>query len=204
MAASKGHKKKITTPSKGSTKARPIFPIKLMLASTIYGFEDQLDQLVDVLSGYGYEVLNSHRGTVKTNSGNTNLEDCLTAVKECDVFVGLIRPFYGSGKVGERSITHEEMRLALTLDKPRWVLVHESVQFMRQILKRNAFKEPFVSTAAMDDLRVVELYEEMLQAKKPVAQRRGYWVQTYKSMGDVLRYLDTNLKNIEDVRRLCR
>ncbi|WP_395138856.1 hypothetical protein [Armatimonas sp.] len=39
-------------------------PIKIMVSSSVYGFEDTLTQLCAVLESYGYEVLNSHYGTI--------------------------------------------------------------------------------------------------------------------------------------------
>src|SRR5690349_10224336 len=107
-------------------------PLRLMVASSVYGFETDLDQICGVLDTYGYSVMNSRRGTIPTHPGKTNKDNCLDAVRECDVFLGIIRPFYGSGVVGERSITHEEVRLAIELNKPRWFLVHGHVTFARQ------------------------------------------------------------------------
>lgn len=94
-------------------------PVRLMVASSVYGFESDLDQICGVLQAYGYTVLNSRLGTIPTHPNKSNLENCLDAVRQCDVFLGIVRPFYGSGKVGERSITHEEMRLSIQLNKPR-------------------------------------------------------------------------------------
>ncbi|MGH7136478.1 MAG: DUF4062 domain-containing protein, partial [Pirellulales bacterium] len=104
------------------TQAAEPAPLRIMVASSVYGFETDLNQLCGVLTGYGYEVWNSHLGTIKNHPGKSNLENGLDAVRQCDVFLGIIRPIYGTGVVGERSITHEEMRLAVSLKKPRWFL----------------------------------------------------------------------------------
>jgi hypothetical protein len=78
-----------------------------MVASSVYGFETDLNQLCGVLDGFGYEVWNSHLGTIQNHPGKSNLENCLQAVRQCDVFLGIIRPIYGTGIVGERSIARE-------------------------------------------------------------------------------------------------
>jgi hypothetical protein len=177
-------------------------PLKVMVASTVYGFETELKQICSTLAAFGYHVLNSHIGTIRTDPRGSNLGDCLRSVEECDVFVGIINPHYGSGVIGELSITHSEMRHALDLNKPRWILVHERVEFLRQILKKNAFNQPFQKTSVLDNPAVVELYDEMLQSKIPVEDRTGYWVQPFSSLDDVLQYLDTNLKDVNIIREI--
>ena len=72
--------------------------LRLMVASTVYHFEDQIVQICGVLSGFGYEVWNSHIGTIPLHAGRSNQRVCVDAAKDCDVFLGFIRPYYGSGR----------------------------------------------------------------------------------------------------------
>ena len=102
-------------------------PVKVMVASTIYGFQDQLEQIVGVLRGYGYFVMSSHLGSVRVDPNKSNLDNCKLAVAGCDAFFGIIRPNYGSGVIGDRSITHEECLQAVTMNKPRWFVVDRNV-----------------------------------------------------------------------------
>src|SRR5271165_3387973 len=113
--------------------------LNLMVASTVYNFEDQLRQVCATLQGYGYQVWNSHLGTIPLDPDVSNLENCVAAASQCDVFLGIVRPSYGSGIVGKRSITHEECRTALKLKKPRWFLVHRDVVIARQLLKSHLY-----------------------------------------------------------------
>ena len=76
--------------------------IKIMVGSTVYGFENELYQIVALLQTLGYEVLNSHVGTIKVNPKLSNLENCLNAVDVCDLFLGIIRPYYGTGNLCTR------------------------------------------------------------------------------------------------------
>ena len=110
--------------------------IKIMVGSTVYGFEDDLSQIVGLLRSMGYEVLNSHGGTIKVNPALSNLENCLNAVNECDLFLGFIRPYYGTGNIGERNITFEEIKRAIELKKPYWFMVHRDVVFARKLFKK--------------------------------------------------------------------
>ena len=66
----------------------------IMVASSVYGFQTDLDQICGVLQGYGYTVWSNHLGTIATHPGRSNLDNCLEAVRQCDVFLGIIRPFY--------------------------------------------------------------------------------------------------------------
>ena len=91
-----------------------------MVASTVYGFEDQISQIVAQLNTLGYEVLNSHYGSIKVNPRLSNLKNCLNAVEECDLFFGIIRPYYGTGNIGNKNITFEEIKKAIRLKKPYW------------------------------------------------------------------------------------
>jgi len=57
-----------------------------MVGSTVYGFEDQLSQIVAQLQLLDYDVLNSHNGSIKVNPKLSNLDNCIKAVEECDLF----------------------------------------------------------------------------------------------------------------------
>jgi hypothetical protein len=47
--------------------------LKILVVLTVYGFEDQLDQICSVLRGYGYEVWNSHIRTIPVHPIRTEL-----------------------------------------------------------------------------------------------------------------------------------
>ncbi|MDC4333069.1 DUF4062 domain-containing protein, partial [Acinetobacter baumannii] len=85
--------------------------LKIFVSSTVYGFEELLDRIYTLLTSFGYEVLMSHKGTVPVSSKETAFESCLRGVEECDLFLGVITPKYGTGKseAESRSITHLEM-----------------------------------------------------------------------------------------------
>jgi hypothetical protein len=118
-------------------KRRTEKPLSLMVSSTVYGAEELLDQIYALLTGFGYEVWRSHKGTVPVYPNQTALESCLTAVERCDLFLSIITPRYGSGVVGEElSITHRELLRAIELNKPRWILAHDHVVFARTLLRK--------------------------------------------------------------------
>jgi hypothetical protein len=185
--------------------------LRLMVASTVYNFEDQLRQLCAILTGYGYEVWNSHIGTIPVHPGRSNLENCVAAARNCDVLLGIVRPFYGSGKVGSRSITHEECREAIRLKKPRWFLVHRNVTLARQLLKPYMYKKDGTRTKftlktnpILDDIRVIGLYEDVIQNNVTPAKRKGQWVQEFDRLEEALVYINTQFRDAEHIRTICK
>ena len=108
----------------------------VMVSSTVYGYEELLDRIYTLLTAFGYEVWMSHKGTLPVFSDRSNLENCLAATEKCDLFLGLITPQYGTGIVeGGLSITHHELKRAIDLKKPRWILAHDHVFFAHTLFE---------------------------------------------------------------------
>ncbi len=179
-----------------------------MVASTVYGFQDQLEQICATLSGYGYEVWNSHINTIPLNPSISNLQNCLFAVEQCDLVFGIIRPRYGAVLEEDISVTHNEIRRAIQLKKPRWFVSHRDIIVARQLLKQFMFDQDgnrnpdfhFSKTDIMDDIRVIDLYNEVIMNDHPVLDRVGHWVDEYYRIGDVLNCLETQFSNIGRTR----
>jgi len=165
-------------------------PIKVMISSTVYGAETLLRNTYSILKSKNYEVYSSPNGTVPANPNYSAFENCIKAVEECDVFLGIIRPIYGSGKDRkEKSITHQELEYAIKINKPRFLLVHSKVTFARRLLhqfrhdkagnkidlKFNPIKAEF------DDLRVIDMYElaKRDDLEAPLSEKKNNWVQEY-------------------------
>jgi len=165
----------------------------LMVSSAVYGFEELLDRIYATLTNpdlkLGYEVWMSHAGTMPVDPKVTALESCRRAVTNCDLFLGIILPRYGSGKEKPKddSIVHEELREAIRQGKPRWILAHEHVVFTRSLLgklgyptakKRGLLK--LKRSDVFEDLRVIDMYD--LATRQDVAvykDRKGNWVQKF-------------------------
>jgi len=174
-------------------------PIKIMLSSTVYHFKNEIEQIYGVLTGFGYEVLCSHIGNLYA-LGKPPIGACIEAVEECDIFLGIITPFYGSG------ITHEEILHAIKINKPRIFMNHAHVTFARQILKpfmygadkkRNDFKIP--KSAAMDDIRVVDMYNDAIGADKEHLVEKLWSQEYYNFAKDGMPFI---LKQFSDVERV--
>ena len=115
----------------------------IMISSTVYGIEELLERVYALLTQFGYNVWCSHMGTLPVVSSLSAFENCLKGVEDCDLFLGIITPRYGTGQVkGELSITHQELLKAIELEKPRWFLAHSDVIFARSLFRQIGHATP--------------------------------------------------------------
>jgi Domain of unknown function (DUF4062) len=181
--------------------------IKIMVGSTVYGFEDQLSQINAQLQLLGYDVMNSHNGSIKVNPKLSNLDNCLNAVKECDLFLGIIRPYYGTGNIGEINITFEEIKLAIKLKKPYWFLVHRDVVFARHLFNNMEVKKGCEITLKPNrifDKRTIEIYEYVIKNHEPVTLRNGNWAQEFYRLDEMMTYITTQFEDKNFVTQLMK
>lgn len=190
--------------------------IKVFVASTVYNFEYVLRQVYELLDSYGYDVCMSHMGTILLDSSKSNLENCINAVNECDVFIGFIRPDYGSGVLdkGDKSITHYEFETAYKREIPRFVLADYRVVFTRSLFrdsfvvedstaKRIDFEQISFENNKVMDTRCIRMYNEAIKDKeKPASKRTGNWVQEYISYDDIKMHLESQFKYPERIQKL--
>jgi hypothetical protein len=187
----------------------------VMVSSTVYGIEELLERVYTLLTGFGYDVWMSHAGTVQTYSNRTAFENCLDAVEKCDLFLGIITPQYGSGQdkafANEPSITHQEIQKAIQVKKPRWLLAHGDVVFAWSLLKNLGFegregreKLRLKKSPILDDLRVLDMYEEAIVDGVPLAERQGNWVQKFHTTEDGLRFVAAQFFRYQEVEAFIR
>ncbi|MDR3365990.1 MAG: DUF4062 domain-containing protein [Prevotellaceae bacterium] len=186
--------------------------IKIMLGSTVYGFENDLTSIVALLQQLGYDVLNSHAGTIKASPKLSNIDNCLRAVRECDLFLGIIRPYFGTGNIGDKNITFEEIKLAAMLKKPCWFLVHHDVDVMRRFLRKLTPKDASLKLLDVVDIgidrnldyRSVEIYDYVLQRDVPVANRTGNWVQEFYKPEEYMTFITTQFADTDFVKDILK
>lgn len=164
-----------------------------MVSSTVYGIEDLLDQVFGILNP-DFEVWMSHKGTVPVDPQKSNFDNCIAAVDQCDLFLGILTTRYGSGKdkdnPGEPSITHAEVLRALKLKKPCWFLAHHNLVFARGLIAQMGISIAarrdlkFKGKDLVDDPRVFDMYDAVIQAEKGLKERKGNWAQTFLTADD--------------------
>lgn len=186
------------------TNKKPV----IFISSTVYGIEELLERVYTLLTAFGYEVWLSHKGTVPVFSNKSAFENCIKAVETCDLFFGLITPFYGSGgeELDGLSITHKELQKALELKKTRWLLSHDHVVFARTFLEKLGYKTSeerkkltLAKSQVFGDLRVIDMYEEAVLSETPLRERQGNWVQKYKTNEDALLFTSAQFSRFQEV-----
>lgn len=162
--------------------------LKILVSSTVYGSDSDLDQIKYTLEGFGYEVIMSKEGRVYVPIDDDPTESCLKAVEDCDLFFGIIFPRYGSG------ITHKEFQKAIDENKPMWFVAHNYIEYTRKLLQQFMFDEnkqrtdfEIKPTSVLDSVKVVDMYNLV----------RHKWVQPFFKTSEVLAFIDTQFSNHE-------
>lgn len=184
--------------------------IEIMIASSVYGYEDQINQICGLFEQMGYQPISSHYKTMLVDPGLSNLENCLNAVESCDAFFGVLRPFYGSGVIEETSITHEEMKCAIALKKPHWFIAHRDIRVARTLLKQYRFNADtsknvdfaYTRTSILDDIRVIDMYEDTIQNGVPIPERVGHWTDEFFDISDILKVIQTQFADTDRILQI--
>ena len=184
--------------------------LTVMVSSTVYGVEELLDRVYSLLTAFGYEVWISHKGTVPVSSNETAFESCLKAVENCDLFLGIITPQYGSGvDTTGLSITHKEMKKAIELNKPRWFLAHDQVVFARRLLMDLGYKTQEQraqlilrkGASSISNIKVIDLYEDATMEQLPLDDRQGNWVQKFDRDDEANLFVVAQFSRYQDVEQ---
>ena len=111
-----------------------------------------------------------------------------------------------SSDLASLSIAHQELRLAIELKKPRWLLAHENILTARTLFARlghegvegrKALK--LKRSDVLEDLRLIDMYEEATFDRLPLAERIGNWVQKIHSADDAGRYILSQFFRYQEV-----
>jgi len=199
-----------------------------MVSSTVYGIEELLDQVYALLTGFGYEVWMSHKGTVPICPNKTAFDSCLLAAERCDLFMAIITPQYGSGVVdGELGITHQELLRAIEKGRPRWILAHAFVPFARSLFmklgcKNDKQREALLADlgyddpkelrklrnrekAVLDDFRVLDMYDAAIRHDISVHKdRKGNWVQKFSTPQDATLFATAQFSRYAEVEQFLQ
>lgn len=181
--------------------------IEIMVASSVIGYEDQVERVCGLFEQMGYHPISSHCKTMPVDPSKSNLENCLTAVENCDAFFGIIRPNYGTGVIGDTSITHEEMKKAIELKKPRWFVAHRDIRVARVLLKQYRYLPDgtlnptfeYRPNKLMDDIRVIDMYNNTILNDMPPEERVGHWADEYFNIKDIEKVIETQFRKVDRI-----
>lgn len=177
--------------------------LKIMVSSAVYGFEFQIEQICCLLTDMGYEVINSHIGTVKVHPGLSNLDNCIESVKECDLFFGIIRPYCGTGNIGDKNITFEEMKKAIEMQKPYWFVVHRDVTFARKLCNKiRGFQPEMLLRNNFIDYKSIEMYNMVVKDNQAITKRKGNWAQEFFKVDEIFTYIRTQFGDVDFINSI--
>ena len=188
--------------------------LTIMVSSAVYGYQEFLDRIYDLLMSMGYEVWMSHKGTIPVDSSRDTIECCLDAVRKCDLFLCIITGTYGKTMRDGFSATHLEMQEAIKRNKLRWFLVDDRVVFARSFLKHLNYDGSNIDRQRLsiskgwtqfDNLRLVEMYEEAcnvinLDSGTPSVN----WVQTYENANAALLFAHAQFSRYLELEEILR
>ena len=145
--------------------------IKIMVSSTVYGFERDLRVLCATIESYKstkyeYKVLNSYIGTIYVAPGVSNTEACLRAVDECDFYTDIKNRVRNPDFEFKKTSVFEDIRIidmyneaiqdGQHIDKRRWA--HEFGHFDDDEMN-------FIETEFKDINRLKEDLDKLIRLK---------------------------------------
>lgn len=102
----------------------------VMVSSSVLDFETDLDVICSYLRELGYNVVCSKEGTLSADSRFNNFDNCYKAAENCDLFLGIIRPYMGSGKdKNGKSVTFNEFIHARKAHRPCWYIIDKRIDW---------------------------------------------------------------------------
>ena len=184
-----------------------------MVSSAVYGYQEFLDRIYDLLVSLGYEVWMSHKGTVPVSSDYDTIENCLRAVDRCDLFLGIITGQYGKTIRNGLSATHLEFERAIAKNKLRWFIVDDRVIFARRLLNslysdaalRTRISRDslfFKGDASFSDLRLIDMYE-LARERKPDGDDVR-WVQEFMDDNSALLFAMAQFSRYLEIEELLK
>lgn len=185
--------------------------LKIMVASTVYGFEDQLSKIVNDINNKNFKVLNSFYGSIKVNPQLSNLDNCLQAAQETDWFMGIVRPYYGTGNINTKNITFEEIKIAIGGNKPRWFFIHRDVTFTSDILDqivvnkkdKDAKDKNELKNNRFIDQKAIDLYNHVIKDyETDLELRNGNWAQEFFETSEALIYIQAQFLDFNFINNL--
>ena len=177
---------------------------KVMISSSVNGFEGMLSLFEKRVEGYGYDVILSMSGKIKVNPHLGNFENCLKAVEECDVFLGIIRTDCGTGREGDSSITFDEFKRARELGKPCWFIMKVRNREEKQLPRvLDLFNSKDFRTF---DPLCLEMEDFVNHKGIPKSEVKNNWMQycNFDKPEEIFDFIDRNIGNIQFVDDIVR
>lgn len=151
---------------------------RIFLSSTCYDLSDARAALTTFLEGFGFEVLNSQKGSFGVAPKVHSHDACLEMMQNADYVVLIIGGRRGGTYVAsEQSITNEEIKAAQKLDRPIIAFIDKRVDSLRPMFRKNpgANFEPTV-----DDVRIFDFIDWVASGHE------DNWLHPFDDVADIV------------------
>lgn len=151
---------------------------RIFLSSTCYDLSDARAALTTFLEGFGFDVLNSQKGSFGVAPKVHSHDACLEMMENADYVVLIIGGRRGGTYVGsEQSITNEEIKAAQKLNRPVIGFIDKRVENLRPMYRKNpgADYKPTV-----DDVRVFDFIDYV------VSNHEDNWLHPFDDVADII------------------
>ena len=151
---------------------------RIFLSSTCYDLSDARAALTTFLEGFGFEVLNSQKGSFGVAPKVHSHDACLEMMQNADYVVLIIGGRRGGTYVSsEQSITNEEIKAAQKLERPIIAFIDKRVDALRPMFRKNpgANFEP-----AVDDVRIFDFIDWVASGHE------DNWLHAFDDVADIV------------------
>lgn len=169
--------------------------IPIFVSSAHYGLEDLRGELASYLEELGASPLISSESGFPDQPGLPPYAQCLLALEQALVVVGVIDRRYGAtfenwGRYPEYaglSPTHAELRHALRIGKRLIVYIRSDLHAFYEVYRKDPLKFGGASDPTGLDVRVLEMFQELKLANP------APWIEPFRDVRDIKESLRTRL-----------
>lgn len=159
--------------------------LKIFVSSTCYDLTQIRTDLEEYLINAGHRPILSDAETFPIDPDIGTLENCLSNVESCDIFILIIGHRYGYVTNEGISITHSEYLYAKKLQKPIYIFINKPLITMFGIWQGN--KD--IEYSHVDSTKVFEFVEEVREKDKK-------WCFQFEKAQDVKSILKLQFSNL--------
>lgn len=151
---------------------------RIFLSSTCYDLSDARAALTTFLEDFGFEVLNSQKGSFGVAPKVHSHDACLEMMQNADYVVLIIGGRRGGTYVAsEQSITNEEIKAAQKLDRPIIAFIDKKVDNLRPMFRKNPGAD-FKPT--VEDVRIFDFIDYVASGHE------DNWLHPFDDVADIV------------------
>ncbi len=157
---------------------------RVFISSTFYDLRYVRNDLEQFVQTLGYEPVLNERGSVPYSKTDALENDAYREITNCDILVSIVGGRYGQkSEHSESSISQEEVKQALEMDKPVYFFVEKRVFAEYETYKRNKNRSSEIEFSSVDSVEIFEFLDHItsMNRNNPIAEFDG--------AGEIIRFL---------------